>query len=93
MLTDLQTEKNVAKTWEPSAAGDAVAHPSQQHRSIALLGAESPGVRRIEVISSQFQLVDRVVLFFAVFLVAYAYGLDGMVRGSYQVWQRIDCTH
>ncbi|KAF3397438.1 Siderophore iron transporter 1 [Talaromyces pinophilus] len=84
MLTDLQTEKNVAKTWEPSAAGDAVAHPSQQHRSITLLGAESPGVRRIEVISSQFRLVDRVVLFFAVFLVAYAYGLDGMVRGSYQ---------
>ncbi|PCG89075.1 Major facilitator superfamily domain, general substrate transporter [Penicillium occitanis (nom. inval.)] len=84
MLTDLQTEKHVAKTWEPSAAGDAVAHPSQQHRSITLLGAESPGVRRIEVISSQFRLVDRVVLFFAVFLVAYAYGLDGMVRGSYQ---------
>lgn len=93
MLTDLQTEKNVAKTWVPSAAEDAVAHPSQQHRSITLLGAESPGVRRIEVISSQFRLVDRVVLFFAVFLVAYAYGLDGMVRGSYQVWQRIECTH
>ncbi|PLB46205.1 putative siderochrome-iron transporter [Aspergillus steynii IBT 23096] len=42
------------------------------------------GVKRIEVISSQFRLVDRIFLFFGIFLMAYVYGLDGTVRYTYQ---------
>lgn len=50
-----------------------------------LLGKGSPGVRRIEIISSHFRMVDRVFLFLAIFLIAYVYGLDGTVRYTYQV--------
>jgi SIT family siderophore-iron:H+ symporter-like MFS transporter len=47
-------------------------------------GDASPGVRRIEVISSQFSLVNRIFFFFGVFLIAYVYGLDGTIRYTYQ---------
>lgn len=53
-----------------------------------LLGKGSPGVRRIEMISSHFRMVDRVFLFLAIFLIAYVYGLDGTVRYTYQVRTR-----
>lgn len=49
-------------------------------------GIGSPGVRRIEVISSQFNLVHRIIFFFGVFLIAYVYGLDGTIRYTYQVF-------
>lgn len=52
---------------------------------VTLLGKGSPGVRRIEIITSHFRLWDRVVLFMGVFLIAYVYGLDGTVRYTYQV--------
>ena len=50
-----------------------------------LLGGKSPGVRRIEAISTQFTTADRVFVFIGIFLIAYAYGLDGSVRYTYQV--------
>lgn len=52
---------------------------------VNLLGQSSPGVRRIEIITSHFRLPDRICLFFATFLIAYVYGLDGTVRATYQV--------
>ncbi|KAL5356819.1 major facilitator superfamily domain-containing protein [Aspergillus floccosus] len=45
---------------------------------------DSPGVKRIEVISAQLHWIERIVLFFGVFLIAYVYGLDGQVRITYQ---------
>ncbi|GAB1215575.1 hypothetical protein ATERTT37_004766 [Aspergillus terreus] len=45
---------------------------------------DSPGVKRIEVISAQLHWIERTVLFFGVFLIAYVYGLDGQVRITYQ---------
>lgn len=56
----------------------------------------SPGVKRIEVISAQLHWIERTVLFFGVFLIAYVYGLDGQVRITYQVcrstiWSRLSC--
>ncbi len=62
-------------------------HPEANHPvslGHGLLGAKSPGVARIEAVSSQLTTVDCVVLFFGVFLIAYAYGLDGTVRYTYQ---------
>ena len=53
--------------------------------SAHLLGAKSPGVQRVEAISQHFRLGDRVLFFFGIFLIAYAYGLDGMLRTTYQV--------
>lgn len=59
--------------------------PDPPAREVHLLGENSPGVRRIEIISSHFRLVDRIFLFLSVFLIAYVYGLDGTVRNTYQV--------
>ncbi|WWD20507.1 hypothetical protein CI109_104983 [Kwoniella shandongensis] len=47
-------------------------------------GDKSPGVRRIEAISSCFESWHKWVLFASVFFVAYSYGLDGTVRYTYQ---------
>ncbi len=49
-----------------------------------ILGAKSPGVQRIEAISAQLTLVHRTCIFISVFIIAYAYGLDGTVRYTYQ---------
>ncbi|KAJ5218427.1 Major facilitator superfamily domain general substrate transporter [Penicillium cinerascens] len=51
---------------------------------VQLFGEGCPGVRRIEIITSHFGLIDRIFLFASVFLVAYVYGLDGTVRYTYQ---------
>jgi SIT family siderophore-iron:H+ symporter-like MFS transporter len=45
---------------------------------------KSPGVRRIEAISSCFTSWHKWTLFISIFLVAYAYGLDGTLRYTYQ---------
>lgn len=46
---------------------------------------ESPSVKRIELLTPHIYLIDRVFLFFGIFLVAYVYGLDNQVRVTYQV--------
>lgn len=51
----------------------------------------SAGVRRIEAINEQLTRRDRWIVFLAVFLVSYAYGLDGTVRYTYQVSNRTEC--
>jgi len=50
-----------------------------------LLGKKSPGVQRIEILSQHLTLADRIFIFIGVFLIAYAYGLDGTLRYVYQV--------
>jgi SIT family siderophore-iron:H+ symporter-like MFS transporter len=60
---------------------------TKQHRGrqpSILIGDKSPGVARIEAISDVLTRTDRIFLFFGVFLIAYAYGLDGTVRYAYQ---------
>ncbi|GAA92021.1 siderochrome-iron transporter [Aspergillus luchuensis IFO 4308] len=47
-------------------------------------GLGSPGVQRIEALSSHLHILDRVFLFCGVFLIAYVYGLDSLLRGTYQ---------
>ncbi|KAF9872375.1 major facilitator superfamily transporter [Colletotrichum karsti] len=49
-----------------------------------IMGHKSPGVVRIEALSEAMTRLDRVFIFFGVFLVAYAYGLDGTLRYAYQ---------
>jgi SIT family siderophore-iron:H+ symporter-like MFS transporter len=61
--------------------GDPSRRPSATPQ---LLGTKSPGVQRIEAISAQLTFTHRIIIFLSVFLVAYAYGLDGTVRYTYQ---------
>ena len=45
---------------------------------------KSPGVQRIEAITSCQTKWHKAALFFGVFLLAYVYGLDGSVRSTFQ---------
>ncbi|EEU44939.1 uncharacterized protein NECHADRAFT_101741 [Fusarium vanettenii 77-13-4] len=69
----LETNDNGREvTNEPKSAADAV-------RDLT-----SPGVVRIKAISQVITFTDRIFIFFGVFLIAYAYGLDGTIRYVYQ---------
>lgn len=71
-----QEPKHEVSDSQPRSSDDSEFH---------IYGAKSLGVKRIEAISAQFTGVDRIILFFSIFLVAYAYGLDGTIRYTYQV--------
>ncbi|OIW32819.1 MFS transporter [Coniochaeta ligniaria NRRL 30616] len=53
-------------------------------QSTITIDEKSPGVIRVEALSSVMTLSDRIFIFFGVFLIAYAYGLDGTLRYTYQ---------
>ncbi|KAL4960732.1 putative siderochrome-iron transporter Sit1 [Aspergillus stella-maris] len=78
------------ETKESGHASTAVhdnAHPASPdapNDQPASEGEISPGVKRIELISSQLGLIGRICMFFGVWLIAYVYGLDGTVRNTYQ---------
>ncbi len=73
-----------------SAHEDDVKHVAVDSNSITpvdkpvLNEEKSPGVARIEALNAHTSLVNRCFIFFGLFLVAYAYGLDGSLRGVYQ---------
>jgi len=59
-------------------------HQGEQDGDGTAFGDKSPGVRRIEIIGQFFEGWHKWVLFFAIFLIAYVYGLDGFTRYAYQ---------
>ena len=59
-------------------------YPTGERRQSKILSTKSPGVSRIEAVTSVITRTDRIFLFLSVFLVAYAYGLDGTLRYTYQ---------
>lgn len=64
---------------------DPSVHQKEQYEAGSrIYGAKSPGVVRMEAISQQLTLTNRILLFFGVFLIAYAYGFDGILRYTYQ---------
>ena len=71
-------------TAQPGAQSGAQ-HAYDQAEQARLVGDKSPGVVRIEAINRHLTFANRVALFIGVFLIAYAYGLDGTVRYTYQV--------
>ncbi|EON96513.1 putative siderophore iron transporter 1 protein [Phaeoacremonium minimum UCRPA7] len=73
----------------PDVAGkpdDAAANPPHElsRESTDTVDEKSPGVVRVEALTSVMTRVDRVFIFFGVFIIAYAYGLDGTLRYTYQ---------
>lgn len=66
----------------------------QGDRRPSIVEAEkSPGVARIEAINEVLTRTDRLFLFLGVFLIAYAYGLDGTVRYTYQTMATASMGH
>lgn len=57
------------------------------HAQQILQRRKDAGVNNIEVYADQYSHIGyRILLFFSLFLVAYAYGLDGMVRYNFQAY-------
>jgi MFS transporter, SIT family, siderophore-iron:H+ symporter len=57
---------------------------ASKRRGSHAVDEKSPGVARVEAISSILTTKDRIALFLSIFLIAYAYGLDGTLRYTYQ---------
>lgn len=53
-------------------------------KPVSLVDTKSPGVARIEALNAHTSLINRYFIFFGLFIVAYAYGLDGTLRYTYQ---------
>ena len=78
-----------AASENPSSAGDGPAASlatadNPQHLPTAISDEKSPGVRRAEALASVLTRRDRVLIFFGVFTTAGAFGLDGILRFTYQ---------
>jgi hypothetical protein len=58
--------------------------PVTSPSNLPLIGEKSPGVARIEALNAHTSFINRCCIFFGIFLVAYAYGLDGTLRYTYQ---------
>lgn len=73
-----------------SHSHDDIKQPNEESTSVSPIekpvstNTKSPGVVRIEALNAHTSLVNRCFIFFGLFLVAYAYGLDGSLRGVYQ---------
>lgn len=67
------------------SSGDEAAPPYAPTDNIKLTGKTSPGVKRMEVISKHITFKDRILLFIAIFVLAYAYTLDNTLRYTFQV--------
>ncbi|KIH90013.1 MFS transporter, SIT family, siderophore-iron:H+ symporter [Sporothrix brasiliensis 5110] len=79
---EIQTDSkdvNAATTITTTTTTKPADRPSSLH-------AQSAGVTRMEALAAVLTRTDRVFLFFGVFLVAYAYGLDGTVRYTFQTY-------
>lgn len=55
-----------------------------EHEHGPPVGFKSSGVARVEAISASVGFWNRVCIFIGVFLVAFAYGLDAVLRFAYQ---------
>lgn len=64
--------------------GNDHGHEVPNSAAEAVRDITSPGVQRIKAMSEVITFTDRIFIFFGVFLIAYAYGLDGTVRYAYQ---------
>jgi SIT family siderophore-iron:H+ symporter-like MFS transporter len=70
---------------EPATSAPASDHDHHEPTKALILGEKSPGVARIEAISSQTTFWNKVAIYCSVFLIAYVYSLDGTLRFSLQV--------
>lgn len=84
MGSSVEAEKTPQAQDLNARVGRDHAHLSPATAAEAVRDIKSPGVLRVEAISSVTTNRDRVFIFFGVFLIAYVYGLDGTLRYAYQ---------
>ena len=63
--------------YSPTRKGEEPKLPEEydDHANQPLVGAQSPGVARIEALSKHITTGNRIAIFIGVFFIAYAYGL------------------
>jgi SIT family siderophore-iron:H+ symporter-like MFS transporter len=49
------------------------------------IGHASPGVQRMQIIARDLTIKDRIFILVSLFLIAYVYGLESLLRPVYQV--------
>lgn len=82
MSADENTKSDpMVTTDEKNNANNHVLGPKKELADIT-----SPGVLRMQAIASCITFRDRIFIFIGVFLIAYAYGLDGTTRYNYQAY-------
>lgn len=83
----LHSGKNSRNKLKKMSLEGHPAKDAKDHAEQILARRKDAGVNNIEVYAAQYShFAYRVALFFSLFLVAYAYGLDGMVRSSLQAY-------
>jgi hypothetical protein len=65
----------------PDLKGPMEATTRRPSGALPLIGAKSPSVTRIEALNANTSFLNHCCIFFRIFLVAYAFGLDGTLRG------------
>ncbi|KAK7420544.1 ferrioxamine B transporter [Neonectria punicea] len=83
-VLDSSKELGLNQHQQPPPYDEGHAAPKSTAAALRNSDIKSPGVVRIQAISSAITTKDRVFIFLGVFLVAYAYGLDGTVRYTFQ---------
>lgn len=78
-------------TVSESDSTDSKKQDTSVQESVAISGTgldyKDAGVINIEVYTEQYNhIYYRIMLFFSIFLIAYCYGLDGMVRSAFQYY-------
>lgn len=85
LLTVDRTRSAVGMATVPDNADARRPHEDVDgHSSVMTIDEKSPGVRRAEALASVLTKWDRIFIFFGVFLVAFAYSTDGILRYAYQ---------
>jgi hypothetical protein len=79
-----QNERTISSDEEKVVDTPRESH-AEEDEIIHLIGVKGLGVQRIEAVSAQFTKFERIALYVSIFIVAYAYGLDGTIRYTYQV--------
>lgn len=73
---------------EPTKSASAEAHPSrgQEEHSLppSISDIKSPGAARIKALYSSLTVGDRIAIFCSVFIIGFAYGLDNLLRSTYE---------
>ncbi|KAF4964991.1 hypothetical protein FSARC_7169 [Fusarium sarcochroum] len=82
-MSSPEFNKETQESQAPGVENDR-GHEVPNSAADAVRDITSPGVQRIKAMSQVITRTDRVFIFFGVFLIAYAYGLDGTVRYAYQ---------
>ncbi|KAK5078656.1 ferrioxamine B transporter [Lithohypha guttulata] len=79
-----QYTRQPGSSFDRPSSNDKTLYDHDVSRRVSIADTKPPGVIRVEAIAQHMTTVDRVWIFFGVFIIAFAYALDGSTRYTYQ---------